>query len=209
MIRGALFDADGTLLDSLALWEDLGARYLARRGVSAPPSLDEILSPLTLAESSVYLCERFSLPDAPKSVERELREMLSDGYRRTVPLRPGVRGFLERLSARGVPMAVVSAGDGELLEAAFGRLDVRRYFRAVLTCDVVGAGKRVPSVYFAAAALLGAEARDVYVFEDDPNALRCAMTAGFRGVSVGEPTHGAFRLPDFRDAEAFFRLIGG
>ena len=209
MMRGALFDADGTLLDSLALWEDLGARYLARHGVSAPPSLDEILSPLTLAESSVYLCERFSLPDAPKSVERELREMLSDGYRRTVPLRPGVRAFLERLSARGVPMAVVSAGDGELLEAAFERLGVRAYFRAVLTCDGVGAGKRVPSVYLTAAGLLGAEVHETYVFEDEPNALRCAMTAGFRGVSVGEPTRGALWFPDFRDAEPFFRRIGG
>ncbi len=209
MMRGAIFDADGTLLDSLSLWESLGERYLARRGLSAPPSLDETLSPLTIAESSVYLCEHFSLPDSPKSVERELREMLSDGYRETVPLRCGVRAFLERLSGEKIPMAVASAGDKELLEAALRRLGVRGCFRVVLTCDDTGASKRGPSLYLAASDLLGVAPSDVYVFEDDSAALRCALEAGFRGVSVGKPVPGALWLPDFRDAEVVFCLTGG
>ena len=68
-IRGAIFDADGTLLDSMSIWRDAGARYLKTLGFTAEEGLGDILYPMTLEEGSAYLKDRYALPQT----EREIR----------------------------------------------------------------------------------------------------------------------------------------
>lgn len=62
MIQGAIFDADGTLLDSMGMWDTVGERYLISQGVRPPAGLRETLFPLSLAQCAVYLKDRFALP---------------------------------------------------------------------------------------------------------------------------------------------------
>lgn len=179
-IRGAIFDADGTLLDSLALWDNAGARYLAARGIRPEKNLNEILSPLTLEEGSAYLKERYALPEPPEEIKQSFLRTVADFYRNEVCLLPGAEAVLRALQRERIPMAVATAGDKTLLEAALARLGLLDLFCAILTCSDLHTSKREPTVYLAAASLLGTLPSETLVFEDDPVALQTAASAGFR-----------------------------
>ena len=59
MIKGAIFDVDGTLLDSMEIWENAGARYLRSIGEVPEENLSEILYPMTMAEGAAYVKENY------------------------------------------------------------------------------------------------------------------------------------------------------
>ena len=184
MIRGAIFDADGTLLDSMGIWEDLGARYLRRQGREPRPGLSAILFPMTLEESSAYLREQYQLPQEEADIRQGILDTLADYYRQEVSLKPGVSAFLEQLQEKGIPMTIATTGDAELLEAALARLHVRQYFGRIFTCTELHTTKRQPDIYRAAAAWMSSAPEETLVFEDVLHALRTAAAAGFLTVAV-------------------------
>ena len=79
-IKGAIFDADGTLLDSMKIWEDVGIRYLAGLGIKAPPELSNILYPMSLEESSKYLKEEYNLDKSIHEIKEGVLNIVSDFY---------------------------------------------------------------------------------------------------------------------------------
>ena len=56
-IQGAIFDVDGTLLDSMSVWEDIGERYLISLGIMAKDGLGDALHTMSLEQGAVYLKE--------------------------------------------------------------------------------------------------------------------------------------------------------
>ena len=61
MCNGAIFDLDGVVLDSMSIWNDLGARYLRRLGVAPGPGLNEILFSMSMEQGAAYLQTRYAL----------------------------------------------------------------------------------------------------------------------------------------------------
>lgn len=57
MIRGAVFDLDGVLLDSMAVWNDLGARYLLKQGIQPQSGLRDILFSMSMEQGAEYMKE--------------------------------------------------------------------------------------------------------------------------------------------------------
>lgn len=184
MIRGAIFDVDGTLLDSMEIWEDVGARYLRRIGKEPEKGLSEILSPMTMAEGAEYVKTRYELPFPLDEIIQGVLDTVRDFYFYEAALKPGVKEFLARMKEKGIPMAAATASDREHIEAAFKRLGIDGYFERIFTCAEVGAGKRHPLIYEKAAEYLGAEPGEIFVFEDALYALVTAKRAGFRTVGV-------------------------
>lgn len=180
MICGAIFDADGTLLDTRSVWEGAGGRYLIGRGIRPEPSLDERLASMTLEEGSVYLKERYALPETPEALKQDFLNTISSVYRNEVRLLPGVERVLQMLQREGIPMAIATAGDRGLLECALDRLGILHAFRGILTCSDLHTSKRETMIYLAAASLLGTVPAETAVFEDDLMALRTAASAGFQ-----------------------------
>ena len=119
-ISAAIFDIDGTLLDSSPVWDDLGERFLKSRGVVPKPGLAEILAEMTLPESSRYLLKNYPLTDTPEDVQRALVHIISEFYRSECPLKPGAAELVSALHSRGVTMVLATAGDKELSCAALG-----------------------------------------------------------------------------------------
>ena len=179
MIRGAIFDVDGTLLDSMPIWSCAGERYLRKRGICPEESLGEILFPLSLQEGAVWLRDHY-LPGTP---EQEIREgilgIIGTFYREEVQAKPGMRELLSAFRERGIPMAAATTGDRKLVEAAFARLDLGEFFAGVLTADELGTSKREPDIYYAAARILGTRPEETLVVEDVLYALLTAKRAGF------------------------------
>lgn len=181
----AIFDMDGTLVDSMGFWQALGREYLASKGVTE--GTEEVLDrmkPMTMTESGALFIQAFGLPGTPDSVAAEISALMAEHYRSDVPMKPGVRDYLEQQRRLGVRMCVASATAEDLMELCLRRLGLRDYFEFLLSCETVGQGKTRPDVYLAAAERLGAPVGAVTVYEDAKYAVRTAKAAGFHVVGV-------------------------
>ena len=181
----AIFDMDGTLVDSMVYWQRLAGEFLEKKGVlDVPPGLMERIKPMTMTESAALFIAEFGLAGTPETVAAEMNAMMDEHYRSDIPLKPGTRDYLESLRQQGVRMCVASATAEELMAACLGRLGVLDYFEFLLSCEAVGAGKNRPDVYFAAAERLGAQPEKTAVYEDALYAARTAKEAHFYTVGV-------------------------
>ena len=186
----AIFDFDGTLVDSMPYWQAEELNFLKSRGVTAPEELDAVMErikPLGILEASEIMVERFGFPDDPEKVAAGFVAAMSVRYRESIPAKDGAREYAEALKRAGVRMCVASGTGADLMEACLERLGMRDYFEFTLSCLDVGAGKDRPDIYFAAARRLGANPDEIAVFEDSAVAMRTLKGAGFYGVGVYDP----------------------
>lgn len=184
MIKGVILDVDGTLLDSMEIWETVGARYLTNMNVEPEKGLREILFTMSIREGASYMKERYHIDGTVDEIIQGVKNTVRDYYYYETPLKPGVADFLEKLACRNVPMVVATASEKEHLRVAFERLHIDRYFDKMFTCSEVGASKREPAIYLKAAEYLDAVPGELCVFEDVAYALKTAKEAGFKTVGV-------------------------
>ena len=189
MSKGAIFDADGTLLDSMPIWEDAAARFLAGLGIEAEPDLGDTMFRLSLDEGAAYLKKTYLAGDHGRSMtEEEIKEgvlgVIRDFYVHQVQPKAVARRFLEELAARKVPMYIATSSNREHIRAAFERLGLLHFFDGMITCEEAGASKRQPRIFLLAAERMGLSPEDIFVFEDVIHAIRSAGSAGFVTVGV-------------------------
>ena len=184
MIKGAIFDLDGTLLDSMFIWDTIGEEYLRSLGKEPHEDLKETFMTLTLEEAAEYYREHYGVTLSVKEIVDGVNAMVEQTYRTKVTLKPGISEYLAWLKENGVRMCVATVTDRYLVEETLERLGVRHYFSEIFTCAEVGFGKDKPIIYQKALEHLGTEKSDTYVFEDLPFALNTAKTDGFPTVGV-------------------------
>ena len=178
----AIFDMDGTLIDSMFFWKKLASEYLGSKGVmDIPEDILERIKTMTMSESAGFFKTEFGLSGDP---ETEMNAMMDEHYRNDIPLKPGVREYLQTLKTRGVRMCVASATAEHLMESCLTRLGVRELFDFLLSCETVGAGKSSPLVYHESAKRLGASPSEIAVYEDALYAVQTAKNAGYYVVGV-------------------------
>ena len=181
----AIFDIDGTLLDSMELWRNLGREYLESKGITE--NLDDVLEeirPMTMGESAALFAKRFALGKSPEAVADEMNSIMHTHYCNDIPLKPGAKKHLEKLRLAGVRLCVASVIEEHLMEASLMRLGVRSYFEFIISCESIGASKREPDIYLEAARRFGASPGDIAVYEDALYAIETAKKAGFYVVAV-------------------------
>lgn len=183
-VRACIFDVDGTLLDSMSVWDDIGERYLMSLGISAREGLHDVLNTMSLEQGAAYLKEEYQIDKPISQIVKEVLKIVSDFYRFEAPLKSGVKETLECLKLSGIRMVIATSGDKELVEAAMERNGVSQYFERIYTCTEVGAGKDEPEIYLKAAGFLQTEPENIAVFEDAFHAAETAKTAGFVVVGV-------------------------
>lgn len=184
MIKGAIFDVDGTLLDSMAVWRDAGARYLKGMGIIAEPGLGEILFDMGLEEGAIYMKSRYKLELEEEEIVKGIIDGVRIFYEKEVKLKEGAAEFLKKLYKKGIPMTVATTSDRSYIEAAFQRLDILKYFSRIFTCTEVGKNKRQPLIYNKAAEWMKTSPEETWVFEDVLYAVKTSKEAGFCTVAV-------------------------
>lgn len=187
-ISGAIFDMDGTLINSLifwdVLWEEFGNRYLGGEKFYPDLEADKAIRTMVLAEAMDYYHERFNIGENGADLLKTSNEVFKDCYVNRVELKDGVKEFLDYLKAKGVKMCVASATDKALLVYAMERCGLYEYFDKIISCADVGKGKDQPDIYYKALEILGTEKDSTWVFEDSYVALRTANGMGLNTVGI-------------------------
>lgn len=188
MIHGAIFDADGTLLDSMGMWDTVGVRYLASLGITAQPGLRAILFPMSLAECAVYLKEAYRLSQSHQAIEDGINGTIRSFYRTEVKAKPGAKTFLEALRRKGIACTLATATDRSVILEGLARTGLLPLLGEVYTCGDLGMDKRSPEIFHYVRKQMGiAEPSETWVFEDAVHAASTAYQAGYRVAGVADP----------------------
>ena len=184
MLKGAIFDFDGTLVDSMFIWDTIGEDYLRSLGKEPHEDLKETFMTLTLEEAAEYYRTHYGVTLSVKEIVDGVNAMVEGIYRTRVALKQGVADFLAQLKENGTRMCIATATDRYLVEETLDRLGILQYFSEIFTCAEVGYGKDKPIIYRKALELLDTAKNETYVFEDSLFALKTAKADGFTTVGV-------------------------
>jgi beta-phosphoglucomutase-like phosphatase (HAD superfamily) len=187
-IKGAIFDMDGTVIDSMKIWISLGERFLQAVNITPPADLDEQIRNLTLHETAEFLVNELKIPYSVGELERQIVGFITDAYFNYIPEKPGIRLLLEYLRENNVRMCVATNTDSPLARPALERLDLMKYFEFIITCSDVKSGKDKPVIFNEALIRLGTDLPETTVFEDALYAVKTAKSAGFRVIGVYDDT---------------------
>ena len=184
MIKGAIFDLDGTLIDSMFIWDSIGEEYLKTFGIEPKENLSKVFETFTLEQAAEYYRNNYNITLSVKEIVDGINNMVAEMYRTKVVLKPGVGNFLKRLQSSGVKMCVATVTDRPIAEDVLKRLGVYEYFSEIFTCAEVGYNKETPEIYRQAMKYLGTSKEETVIFEDVIHAIKTAKNDGFKVAAV-------------------------
>ena len=177
--KAAIFDLDGTLLDSMGVWDQVDIDFLAKRGIEVPTDYMGKVAAMQFRQIAEYTIARFGLPDTPEALMQEWDDMASVAYSTTVEAKPGALGYLPDLKAAGVKLGVATSLPPHLRDPALRHVGMFGLFDDIVSVDDVNdVGKDQPDVYLLAAKRLGVKPTDCTVFEDLLVAMKSAKSVG-------------------------------
>lgn len=185
---GAIFDIDGTLLDSMSLWSVITGKMLAERGFESDETLIKKLQDMTLPTACEYMKNYYNISESTEEIMNDAKRIASEEYYYNIPMKDGAKEYLIKLKNSGVRLAVATSGFPELAEAALKRCGVWELFDAKAYSFETGKDKSNPDIYLLAAERMGVEPEKCTVFEDILPAIYGAKKAGMKTVAVYDPT---------------------
>lgn len=187
-IRGAIFDMDGTLIDSLMLWdiiwEAFGKTYLGKEGFRPSEQADKAIRTMTLRDGMEMIHETCGIGGSGEELLEAANTIIRNFYANEVQLKPGAKEFLDICREKGIKMCIASATGPKLLKTAIDHCEIGDYFSHVLSCAQIGKGKDQPDIYLAAMEKLGTTKEETCVFEDSAVAISTAHNMGLMTVAI-------------------------
>ena len=187
-ITGAIFDMDGTILDSLGfwdyIWEFFGKKYLSDPAFRPDDVTAKGVRTVSLKGAMELVYRNCNIGESAEELFKMSYVALGEFYKERAVLKEGVTEFLDELKARGVKMCIASASMAEHVEIIMNKFNLQKYFPAVISCNDIGRGKEHPDVFILAHEYLGTDKETTYVFEDSVVAIETAVKAGYKTVGV-------------------------
>ena len=181
-----ILDIDGTLLDSMTIWNQADVVFLSKHGFEVTPDYTDYVKSVRIEDAALYTKERYNLPDSIEDIMAEWNSFVENAYANEVKLKPGVMEFLEEARALGFKMGCATALTSRNVDAAFIRLGIYDYLDVLLTLDDLPGrpDKSEPDIYLEVADRLGVIPSRTIVFEDVPVALNGALKGGFLTCAI-------------------------
>lgn len=187
-IKGAIFDMDGTLIDSLMLWDILwdkfGEMFLQNKNFRPNRDDDKAVRTMNLKDAMNYLHAVYSIGNCGEELLETANEIFINFYSNEVEVKKGVVEFLEYCHTNGVKMCIASATDIRLIKIAIEHCHLEKYFSNIFSCAEIGKGKDEPDIYLKAIAYLGTEIEGTCIFEDSHIAIKTANKIGAKTVGI-------------------------
>ncbi|MBR5977249.1 MAG: HAD family phosphatase [Clostridia bacterium] len=186
MIKGAILDMDGTVLDSMHLWMNIGPRVLEKFGVKTDIDIQEATKNMLFEEMNVWFKEQGLLDVTVEELAAKANSMVEQGYLEEVLVKPGVVEFLDKLKERNIPIVLATATDIHLVTAALKRNGIFKYFDKIYTCYDFRCDKKTTIIYDASREFLGTPKDQTYIFEDTLTPIKTLAPTEYKVVGVAD-----------------------
>lgn len=186
---GAIFDVDGTLLDSMTVWFNITNSFFAKHGLTLTDEKAALYKEMTLEESLPSISNEFNLNMSFDEIMTEFKKLAAEEYLNRIPLKPYAKDYLKSIHDRNIKIAVATSGFEGLCRPAFERLGISEYIDAYAFSSEVGCNKSNPDVYFLAASRIGVKPEECMVFEDIVPGICSAKKAGFKTCAIYDATN--------------------
>lgn len=183
-IKAAIFDLDGTLVDSMWVWEQIDIDFLKSKGYTPPKDLKDDITHLTFRQTAEYFKDRFNLSDSIDEITDTWNNMAYDFYSSKVKLKEGVIPFFNKLKSLNIKIGLATSNSLPLLEATLKNNGIYHLFDAITVTDEVKKSKENPDVYLLCANKLNVSPKNCVVFEDIIAAVNGAKLAGMKVIGI-------------------------
>lgn len=183
-IEAVIFDVDGTIADSMWMWKRIDKEYLEKFGIPLPDTLQAEIEGWSFYETAVYFRKRFQLSDPVEKIMADWNEMAWEKYEKEVPLKSGVRDFMQLCKSRGIKMGIATSNSRELFKTVERIHGLTEYISCIRTGSEVQKGKPAPDIYLAVAKELQVAPEKCLVFEDLTAGIMAGKNAGMKVCAV-------------------------
>ncbi len=186
-IEAIIFDIDGTLIDSMWIWENIDELFLEKYHLEKPEGFHEGMEGMSYSETAQYFLDLFpSLPHTREELEQEWYDMAYEIYTTQMELKKGAYDFIKSMHEKGIKLGIATSNNRELAEGTLKNNKVMEYMGAIWTSCEAGAGKPNPAVYLNVAKDLGVDPKNCLVFEDVSNGILAGKNAGMKVCAVDD-----------------------
>ncbi|HBX24878.1 MAG TPA: HAD family hydrolase [Firmicutes bacterium] len=183
-VKGAIFDLDGTLIDSMNVWRDIDIEFFAKHGLVYEDSYQKAIGHKGLKEIAKYTKETYSLEESEEEIVSIWLDMAKDYYENKINLKPGVKDFLQYLKSNNIKIGLATSNSLELSLSILKRHGIYSYFDKILTVNELKADKSSPLIYLNIASSFDLVPSECLVFEDLLIGIKTAKEAGFITIGV-------------------------
>lgn len=187
-IKGAIFDIDGTVIDSMPMWDRAGVVFLEKHGIKGDEDLGKILFPLTIDDTALYIKKHYNLAMSSDEIKREINDIMREFYRREAHFKKGMKELLKEMHDGKIIMSVATSTDRDVFMPCLKRLGIVEYFDEIYTCTEVGKSKSEPDIFYRAMAKMGTKPEHTWLFEDGLYSAKTAKKLGIKIVGVYDET---------------------
>lgn len=189
MITGYLCDVDGTLLDSMRLWDHLAERYLQKQGIQADPAITNKLTSMTIPQAALYMKDCYDLEKRIEIILNEVYGLLNELYQYEVDLKEGVKEFMLACQAKHIKLCILSANHEQTIRLALQHFGIEDAFCYIMTCEQLNMDKTNPELYHQAIKQFGLPAEECMFVEDSLHAIAYIKEAGYAVLGVYDETN--------------------
>lgn len=183
-MKAAIFDLDGTLIDSMYVWSKADCILLSRYGHYPDNEYIEKITSLTFTEGIDYIIRKYNIDRTPIALKKEIFDIAYDEYAYKLLLKEGVFELLVKLKEKGIKIGMATSSIRVMCEALLKRTGIFDYFDAIVFSDEVGKNKTNSHIYLETARQLEVMPKDCIVFEDVIHAVKGAKKAGMKVIGV-------------------------
>ncbi len=183
--KAVIFDLDGTLIDSMGIWNSVDKEFLTKRNIEVPDNLFEDLDGgNNYVEMALYFKKKFNLEETPEEIMNEWTMMVKEHYDQTVQMKPGACEMLKFLRSKSIPVSIGTSNTEELTLTALKANNALNFFESIVYGNEDIKGKPFPDIFLKAAENMNVNPRDCLVFEDVLAGVQAAKAAGMTVIAV-------------------------
>ena len=178
--KGVIFDLDGTILDSLKVWENVDREFFKNKGIHMPIGYQKEINGMTFFESASYTKEVTGIDDSVEDIMKQWKNLAYKQYQKNVKLKSGVIEYLNYLKENNVKIGIATCCHKELYEVCLKKNEIYDFFDVIVDTEIINVSKKEPDIYKYCGEKLGVDFNQIIVFEDLLDGIKSAKKLGMK-----------------------------
>lgn len=182
--KGVIFDLDGTILDSLNVWDKVDKAFFKSKGLNVPVGYEKEVNSMTFFECANYIKEVCGIEDSVEDITKQWEKLAYKEYEKNVKLKKGVYEYLVYLKENNIKIGIATSCYKNLYEICLKNNKIYDFFDVIVDTQMINVSKKYPDIYKLCGEKLNINPADIIVFEDILDGIKSAKKAGMRAYFV-------------------------